>query len=546
MVAPEFFKHSQSALEADRMPHVLELELIDGPPLGQRRWRLSQRLSIGRAETCALVLPAPDVSRQHAVIEDDADGWSLRDCGSQLGTRLNELALAPGTRAALHVGDVIAIGPWRLRLRAVDADCSEGDAESSAVVDRGIPPGSLAEQRLELLLRCAGEVAAAGDEQILADLLAEHALLGSGYRRAAVLWRDVSGFALRSLRPVAERGAEPVRFNHALIASAETGEMARIEPVPGSASGPFLRALCAPLLLDGHTIALLYLDSDRPSRRDHADAPTFCQALARLAALALANLRRLDSERERAALTADIERAREVQRRLLPDDRAPIGGVCCALHLQPGRSVAGDIADVIALPGGGTAALLGDVSGAGLGAGLVMASVQSFLRAELAHNDDPARAVARLNTHLRLQADRGQFVTLWLGVFDPATRRCRFVDAGHGHALRLRCGGHAEPIATRGDIPLGIDVGAQFHAETLQLDHDDLVLLYSDGLTEQRAPHGEPFGRERLVVALRGSSAPREAIACVLTEWHAHATGAAPDDDTTLLAIGWPKPPLGG
>lgn len=206
--------------------------------------------------------------------------------------------------------------------------------------------------------------------------------------------------------------------------------------------------------------------------------------MAHLAALALANLRRLDSERARAKLGADLDRAREVQRRLLPDDREPIGDVRCALHLHPGRTVAGDIADVFALSDGGVAALLGDVSGAGLGAGLVMASVPSFLRAELSHHNDPARAVARLNEHLHAQASRGCFVTLWLGLFDPANRACRFVDPGHGHAILLRAGRDAEPISTRGDIPLGIEGNAVFHAESLALARDELLLLYSDGVTE--------------------------------------------------------------
>jgi serine phosphatase RsbU (regulator of sigma subunit) len=168
----------------------------------------------------------------------------------------------------------------------------------------------------------------------------------------------------------------------------------------------------------------------------------------------------------------------------LPDDREPIGDVRCALHLHPGRTVAGDIADVFALSDGGVAALLGDVSGAGLGAGLVMASVPSFLRAELSHHNDPARAVARLNEHLHAQASRGCFVTLWLGLFDPANRACRFVDPGHGHAILLRAGRDAEPISTRGDIPLGIEGNAVFHAESLALARDELLLLYSDGVTE--------------------------------------------------------------
>lgn len=526
---------------------AFELELLDGPALPQRRWRIVHGFRIGRAETSQLELSELSVSRQHAAIERDANGWTLRDCRSRLGTRLNELALAPDARAALHAGDVIAIGPWRFRVEAAAATVAAADAdlELAPHIDVVGQLGSLAEQRLELLLRCAGEVAAALDEQALADALAEHALLGSGYARAAVLWRDGGEFALRSLRPVASSGEAAFHFSRSLIASAENGEVARIDTSADEASRRdpsqrrIRRALCAPLLLDGHAEAFLYLDSDRPARRGHTDAPTFVQALARLAALALANLRRLDSERERATLAADLERAREVQRRLLPDDRMPIGEIRYALHLHPGRTVAGDIADVIALPDGSVAALLGDVSGAGLGAGLVMASVQSFLRAELAHHSDPARAIERLNRHLHAQASRGRFVTLWLGIFDPMTRTCRFVDAGHGHALLLCKGRPAQPILARGDIPLGIDADASFDAETLALAAQDFVLLYSDGVVEQRAPDGAPFARERLVDALHQAGGPSAAVEQALDALNTHAANTPPDDDTTLLAVGW-------
>jgi len=512
---------------------VLELELTDGPRLGRRRWRAAQALHIGRAENCNLLLPDPSISRRHAAIEADAHGWSLRDCGSRLGTRLNELPLAGGERAALHAGDVVAIGPWRFRVR-LHAPAGAGGAAPR--IDRVARLGHLAEQRLELLLRCAGEVAAAADEQALADVLAEHALLGSGYQRAAVLWRGENGPVLRSLRPVDAAGGAS-DLDASLIASAATGEAARLDAATAGTGAALPRsALCAPLMLDGRAEAFLYLDARRPVRRGHADAPTFCQALARLASLALANLRRLDSERARAALAADLERARAVQRRLLPDDRAPIGGLDCALHLHPGRTVAGDVADVFALPQGGVAALLGDVSGAGLGAGLVMAAVQSFLRAELVHDADPARALARLNAHLHRQAERGQFVTLWLGVFEPAARRCRFVDAGHGHALRLG-GGAAAPLQAPGGIPLGIDPAADYRAETLALAPGELVLLYSDGVVERRAPDGAPFGRERLAAAVAAAAAPRQAVERALAALQAHAAGAAPDDDATLLAL---------
>ena len=405
--------------------------------------------------------------------------------------------------------------------------------------------GNLAEQRLELVLRCAVEAAAARNEQMLADTLAEHALLGSGYARAAVLWELDGELVTRSLRPEAAPGGAPFAFDRALVDVARGGEVARIDAA-AEAGNPARYALCAPLRIDGRAIGFLYLESPRPIRRGHTDAPTFAQALARLAALALANLRRLAGEREQALLVADIERARDVQRRLLPDPSRLAGGVRYALHLHPGRAVAGDIVDVIELAGGRIAAMLGDVSGAGLGAGLIMASVQSFLRAELAHHDDPARALTRLNAHLHAQASGGRFVTLWLGIFDPASRSFRCVDAGHGHALRLHGDGSAEPLAMRGDIPLGIDGAAVFGAETLELAPAETILLYSDGVIEQRAPDGEPFGRGRLLAALRERHAPAETIAAALAALTAHAHGAPADDDTTLLAIGWSQPASGG
>ncbi len=301
------------------------------------------------------------------------------------------------------------------------------------------------------------------------------------------------------------------------------------------------RALCAPLLLDGHAVAFLYLDSHRAARRGHTDAPTFVHALARMAALALSNLRRLDAERAGAILAADLERAREVQRRLLPDDNAPIGGVRHALHMHPGRSVAGDIADVIALPDGSAAALLGDVSGAGLGAGLVMASVQSFLRAELGHHSDPARAIARLNRHLCAQASGGRFVTLWLGLFDAQSGRCRFVDAGHRHALLLRDGHRAEPLRSVGGIPLGIDPDASFHAEELRFAPGSVVLLYSDGVTEQRNPEGSAFGLDGLLAAVRDAHTPEAAVDAAVAALTTHTEQRPWDDDTTLLALS-PRP----
>lgn len=519
------------------MPVQIEIERLEGPALAHERWRVAHPFRIGRAEGNELELPETSISRWHAAIEADGEGWVLRDCGSRLGTRLNELALDADRPVAVHAGDSIVVGPWRFRVQLAATDGDDPRAGDTAThISLVNALGNLAEQRLELVLRYAGEVATAVDEASLAEIVAEHALLGSGYARAAVLWRAGAGIALRCLRPEPSPDAPPWQFHHSLVRSASRGEIARLEADAGTAKPRVQRALCVPIMLDGRAEAFLYLDADRRATRRHADAPSFCHALARLAALALANLRRLAGERERAALAADLDRAREVQRRLLPAARGRLQGVDYALHLHPGRVVAGDVVDVFAIEGGRTVAVLGDVSGAGLGAGLVMASVQSFLRAGFIHEADPARVIRHLNVHLCAQASAGRFVTLWLGVFDADGARCVFVDAGHGHALRIRRGvSSVQP--THGAIPLGIDALADFSAEELRLDDGEILLLHSDGLTEQRRDDGSSFGREGLVAALVTARDPAAAVDAAWAALRAHAGEAAPDDDTTLLAL---------
>lgn len=523
----------------------MELRQIEGPPLSVDSWRLSNPFRIGRAASNELVLPDPGVSRRHASIEHDEIGWVVRDCGARRGIRLNELPLQDSA-AALQSGDILSVGPWRFRAAAIAGESlpvGKSGTNTQIRVVRAL--GNLAEQRLELLLRYAGEIAQAVDESSLAEIMAEHAVLGSGYARATVLWRIGDELRVRCQRPGTDSG-KPWAFDASLVRSAEAGEIAHLRPETVDASSRKREgrdpryALCAPLMLDGAAQAFLYLESERAGTRRHADAPTFCHALARLAGLALANLQRLESEREHAAVKADLDRAREVQHRLLPALQGQLGAMHHALRLHPGRVVAGDIVDVFELADGRVVAALGDVSGAGLGAGLVMASVQSFLRGGFAYDADPARVIGLLNLHLCAQAEGGRFVTLWLGVFDVDGSHCRYVDAGHGHALRIGPGA-ARAVPSTGCIPLGIDAHASFIAETLELLPGEILLLYSDGIVEQRGGDGAAWGMQGLVESVRPARSPADAIDLAWQAMHRHAAGIAPEDDSTLLALGCPR-----
>ena len=526
------------------MTRAIELEQIDGPVMFDHRWSVASTFRIGRAEGNHLELADPAISRQHASIERDDQGWFVRDCGTRLGVMVNELALESSSTAMLREGDVLGIGAWRFRVNALAlAPESGGDDTAQAQISVIRSVGNLAEQRLELLLRYAGDIAAAENELMLAEIMAEHALLGSGYARATVLWCKGDQLIVSCQRPqVSACAMEAWEYDETLIESARSGDIAKIEAdafdrvSEVNGGNEVRRALCAPLMLDGRAQAFLYLDADRSGKRRHADAPTFCHAVARLAALALANLHRLESEREHAAFAADLDRAREVQQRLLPAPAGCMAACNYALHLHPGRVVAGDVADVFEIAGERVVVVLGDVSGAGLGAGLVMVSVQSFLRAAFARDNNPAEVVTLLNRHLCQQSSGGRFVTLWLGVFESDGIHCRFVDAGHGHALRIRPGG-IEVIPVEGAIPLGIDIEAKFSAETLELASGEILLLYSDGIIEQRDAQGAEFSIDGLNAAIARALTPKDAIASAWLALQVHTAEAAPDDDATLLAI---------
>jgi len=524
-------------------PPALHLVPLSGPDLGARHWPLRPPFQVGRSEDSDLLLVDSAVSRRHLSIVLAGNAWEVIDQGSRHGTYLNELRLPAQEGAALRAGDELRVGPWRFRVElAANAPTHEAPV---VTLDGTASPierlGNLAEQRLDLLLQAARELVEAEDEAALGVCLAEYALLGSGYTRSAVLRLEGNTLHTVVLRPEAAAEDAPPVWSRSLVESAQETGLSAIEAAEGEALNrtlmhlPLRRALCATIRLDHHVDSFLYLDSDRPRRDHHADAPSFCHALARFGSLALAGLRRRHAERGRLALETEMQRARSVQQHLLPAAEGVLAGWSYALHLEPGRSVGGDLADAFALPDGRCAALLGDVSGTGVAAGLLMASVQAFLRAELAHETDPAQAVAHLNTYLCARSS-GRFVTLWLGLFS-GDGAVEFVDAGHGLAW---IGGNATHLLdAHGGIPLGIDPGAHYATESVRLETGEALLLCSDGVTEQRDAEGEAYGAERVLAAVADGSneSATQRMARVCQDLQRHRANTPVDDDTTLLLL---------
>jgi len=252
---------------------------------------------------------------------------------------------------------------------------------------------------------------------------------------------------------------------------------------------------------------------------------------------------KLALERERAAaqerLEHDVQIAGEVQQRLFPPADPKIPGLECHGVCGPALGVAGDYFDFLPLPEDQFGIAVGDVAGKGLPAALLMASLQGALRSFASRNSDGvAGLVAALNVQIHSLTARNRFATLFWGVFDEKRRALAYVNAGHNPPMLLRGNGAIERLWTGGP-PLGIlGEAASYESGTVTLSPGDLLLIFTDGVTEAANGANEQFGDERLERVLRDAASQPVAGVCesVLAAVASFEDGQPQNDDITLVA----------
>jgi serine phosphatase RsbU (regulator of sigma subunit) len=241
---------------------------------------------------------------------------------------------------------------------------------------------------------------------------------------------------------------------------------------------------------------------------------------------------------EQERLRKELEMCRRIQEELLPHE--PLRAPFLEAHgvSLPAREVGGDFFNYFPLPSGETALLVGDVSGKGVPAALLMANLQATLKARVPLQADLAVLAEELDQEIEASTPRTSYVTLFLGLVDPARGRLRYVNAGHNPPLYLPAQGEVETLPPTGR-PLGLLAGGGYEERTLTVAGGGHLFLYTDGLVEAESASGEPFGAERLREAVEGA---RELpVARVLERVEeaarAHREGREPDDDATLLVL---------
>jgi phosphoserine phosphatase RsbU/P len=301
--------------------------------------------------------------------------------------------------------------------------------------------------------------------------------------------------------------------------------------------------LVLPLLGKRDVLGFVTLGGKKSEEPYSASDAKLLQSVAAQTGLALENSRLTATiaheiaRRER--MSREIEIARDVQLKLFPQRLPSIEGVDCAGSCRPAQGVGGDYYDFLALPGGRLGVALGDVAGKGIPAALLMASLQASLRGQrLSGPADLAQMMTNMNRLIFESSPDNRYATFFYGELDPKARRLDYVNAGHNAPMIFRSGGAVERLRATGPV-IGLVDGGSYAQASTTLGSGDLLVVYSDGISEAMNPDDEEWGEVRLsasVVEKRDGSADA-LLAHLFASADAFASGATQHDDMTVVVV---------
>lgn len=240
----------------------------------------------------------------------------------------------------------------------------------------------------------------------------------------------------------------------------------------------------------------------------------------------------------REVMNRELEIAREVQERLFPQKFPKIEGVDCFGFCRPARGVGGDYFDFIELTGGRIGIAIGDVSGKGVAAALLMASLQACLRGQtLAGVSDLGELMKNVNKLVYESSQSNRYATFFYGEFDPAARRFTYVNAGHNAPVILR-GDEVIRLEASGPV-VGLLPGVGYTMDAFEMQPGDLFIGYTDGISEAQNEREEEWEEERFLAAARAaaSHSARQVVEAIFREADAFTGNAKQYDDMTLLTV---------
>jgi sigma-B regulation protein RsbU (phosphoserine phosphatase) len=522
--------------------------------LGDREVLLNRfPFTIGRRENNDLKLGGSEVSREHAEVVAEAGHFLLRDRESRYGTFVNG---EPVTECQLRTGDQIRLG------RGGGADLVFLWVDEPATVGGGRTKTGARDDLRQITALLEG-VRALGSGRVLQEVLAlvlDAAIDISNAERAFImlstpentlefrLGRGRDKQTLTDSTFATSRKIPEEVFRTAttrVVTDMLDGGMADVHT--GTVALGIRNVVCVPLNFvhyvesaeaktEDRRIGVLYLDSREKGTLLSASTRTGLETLAAEASVAIENARLYRDKLEKARMEQEMRIAAEIQQALLPKPRASLGFVEAAAASIPCRSIGGDFFEYLDEPGASFGFTLGDVSGKGPPAALMSALMQGLFAAQAYSPNGPAAAVTHMNKVLCRRGLQARFVTLMFGIC-TAEGEVTYCNAGHNPPLVLTKAG-VRRLEVGGPV-IGLLEHAEFQQGTERLVAGDVVVIFSDGVSEAFNTAGDDFGEARLLqVATEGSSLAAQALVeRIIGAVRAFTKGAVQSDDITVMVL---------
>jgi serine phosphatase RsbU (regulator of sigma subunit) len=515
------------------------------------------QISIGRSSECVIPIRDRYLSRRHAEIVATNGVWVLKDLGSVNGTYLNgvrverDVPLKTGDRIRLGDTEIVFETPEKNTDRFLSiADTAERPHIAIPIHEIDLSPAAPDVARLQTLNTLARDLIE--DRPMgelfgfIVDRVMEH--LSPSRAALALLGPDGKSFTHVELRRRNRDDPAELTISNTLLA-AVVEEKKALAVVDVNADEKLsaaksivmqgIRSVCAaPLMIGDAVVGLLYIDYLFAQQKTSEDDVRLLAQIARFAAKKLETTKLREEAIEKRIMDEELRTASNIQRRLLPPAPLGIKGYSFAGHNQPCRTVSGDYYDFVVRPNGRVYFVIGDVSGKGVTAGLMMAGLQVAFRIFSKDDPDPATFVTQLNGALREILPRSKFVTLFLGRLDTESGAIEYVNAGHTPPLWIRGTGVEEVVA--GDLLLGVVSAAEYVNRRLVLEPGDSLMLFTDGVSEAQNAAGAELSTGELSERFRelhGASAG--AVADRLADLILSHVGEpeALDDDVTIVVV---------
>jgi sigma-B regulation protein RsbU (phosphoserine phosphatase) len=539
------------------------------------------RITLGRSARNDLCIPDPFASRVHAEVRREGEEYFLQDLGSANGTLYNggsvegTVPLTPGGRIQIGETEIVfddgtyhsSMGATMITdnsstsLPEATIALASGDRTTSGLLEAIEGARTKPEQSV------AARVAREGDllaliSKVGITLLASSTLDETLEQIVSLVFEAVP--ADRCLLMMRDGEAEEMRVAVARLRDrvGEVGEIRVSRNVmdevvkrgnsvltsdaqhdPRFASGTMVlqgvrSVLAVPLGVADKVFGIIYADSPIAEGRFTEDHLKVLTTLASVAAIRVENARLVEARLQQERLERELQLASEIQQRFQPAAPPQVAGYELQGISFPCYEIGGDYYDFIRRADGRLVIALGDVSGKGTAAALLMSSLHAAIHAQTGSHETLVDTISAVNRYLAENIPPNRFVTLFFAELDPESGALSFLNAGHNPPLIVHAAGTVEQLSS-GGLPLGIKGDAEYREGRTHLQHGDVLVIYSDGVTEAASPSGEEFGPTRLYeVVSRNVDASaagiRDRIESALTKF---SQGTQAADDITLVIV---------